>query len=487
MRTQLLACPTPGARVHIGLAGMCLIALSKPLSATLNGLSTLATTFTVPYADFAVAECLVAGGYADLCVKVQLPLTSTTQGAVAPLVAIFAPSAATSRGRRLLGMDDALLTAVATVEATNATDRAAAKSLVQWTAACAYVAAAHNLTGMFDCATLSMPLGLSSLTARLAARPWWLWDLLRVLPPTRPLTVVPHAIYKTLFTGPQKPVSPPPRSSVRRRKLLQAPAINLTAALGDARLLGALTENPFSNLVSFASLTAVYYQRGVREEAGVVCNDTGWLACGSFRLPPRAVNYSYAAYPVWARALDALLYLPTMGNGGLAVVDALTSDMPYNVSVAGDYITGRRLVADLSTCNRTALTLGADKPRNILAVLLVASTFIATLCFFCQPGQQLSFGPLFATHYNPTTGSRNDAHHRAVGRAAARLRAVGRLHAVTAVFPHGPPHALPRHLRRGAAAAPQFLRGAPCAPAPRFPIAIPRATQPSPLRRPALR
>ena len=46
----------------------------------------------------------------------------------------------------------------------------------------AYVAAAHNLTGMFDCATLSMPLGLSSLTARLAARPWWLWDLLRVLP-----------------------------------------------------------------------------------------------------------------------------------------------------------------------------------------------------------------------------------------------------------------------------------------------------------------
>jgi hypothetical protein len=44
VRGALLACSSVGARVHLGASALCLIALSAPLSSTLAGLSTLATT-----------------------------------------------------------------------------------------------------------------------------------------------------------------------------------------------------------------------------------------------------------------------------------------------------------------------------------------------------------------------------------------------------------------------------------------------------------
>jgi hypothetical protein len=393
VRDALLACSSVGARVHLGSSTLCLIALSAPLSKTLAGLSTLATTYAVPYADLAVTECLVAGGYSDKCANVRMPLTSTAQGAPRHLVVLYGSFHTSSGGgRRLLqhghpqadrrtevelALHDALLLSNASA------GRETAKRDLRWGALCAYVTRAHNLTGLFNCSTLAAPMGYPLLVGRLLARPGWVWDVLRELPATRALTVVPQTLYTALFA----------HEGGGGRRLLEQPAapaaarsttINLTEILSDSRVTSVITNNPFSKLCELATLTGVYYREGRFDVAPAVCNDTGWLACGSFRLPPSLRGN--ATLPLWARALDIILYVPTMGNGGLAVVDALTSKMPYNQTVAGDYITGGRLLHDLSACNRTALTLGPPMHRNILAVLLMAVTFIATFTLFCRPG-----------------------------------------------------------------------------------------------------
>ena len=63
VRSSILSCSSPGERTHITSAGLCLLALKPSLLSVLGGLSIASAAFTMPWDDFAVAQCLVAGGY----------------------------------------------------------------------------------------------------------------------------------------------------------------------------------------------------------------------------------------------------------------------------------------------------------------------------------------------------------------------------------------------------------------------------------------
>ena len=407
VRSALLACSVvAGTRVHVASSAWCLIALSRPLSGSLD--HALIPTFTTPYADFAVAECLITGGIRDVCVNVQMPLTSTTYGGVRTLVALFKPSPTVNRGRRLLeapeydrkvAMKYALQDAMKYALQVTDDERADAKQKLYWDSLCAFVTESHALTDVYNCSAQRAQRGYSQLISRLIARPAWLWDVLREVPFTRPLTILPQSIYDTFLSRPARFANESATTNASSRpvggdrRLLQSTqntwTVNLTSVLSDARITNAVSNNPFSNIVGFAALTGVYYKQHVYDQAAVTCNATGWLTCGRFRFPPakNATNTtSNVSFPLWVHALDVLMLIPTMGTGGIAILDAATSNMPYEQAVAGDYITGTRLVKDLSACNRTALTLGPNRPRNILSVLLMSSALVLVLSIFMRPG-----------------------------------------------------------------------------------------------------
>ena len=129
-------------------------------------------------------------------------------------------------------------------------------------------------------------------------------------------------------------------------------------------------------------MTGLYYRQQQYSKSMPACNDTGLIACVGYALPPQT---SITASNLISRAADALLMLPMLGNGGTRVVDAILSDMPYNKTIAKDYITGRRLVHELSTCDYTVLTLGTERPKNLLAVIILVGLFLVLISSFCCP------------------------------------------------------------------------------------------------------
>ena len=96
VRSSVLSCATPGARTHITSAALCLIALQPSLVGVLNGLSPLSAAFTMPWSDFAIASCLVAGGYQ---VFYRLPIGSFADGPLIQSRRMSAPACSSLRPR----------------------------------------------------------------------------------------------------------------------------------------------------------------------------------------------------------------------------------------------------------------------------------------------------------------------------------------------------------------------------------------------------
>ena len=291
--------------------------------------------------------------------------------------------------------------------------RRRSKRCIETHAWVAYTLRAHNLSlwygqeqslvELLTTGTLPMPntTRVASML-QLLQQPGWVWDSLYDSEFTHQLVHIPYAIFAPVLHNkgrrrgnssgsPQRESAvPSSRSNTsrtshsNRRRLLatdalvQTPGINLTEDIQWSLFVS----NPFSSIVEFAGVTALYYTQQQYSKAMPQCNDTGLLACVGYSMPPqtRTVPPTAISY-----AADALLMLPLLGNGGSRVLDALLSDMPYNESVAKDYITGTRLVHDLSTCDYTVLTLGTARPKNLLAIVLLVGLFLILMSTFCCP------------------------------------------------------------------------------------------------------
>ena len=213
----------------------------------------------------------------------------------------------------------------------------------------------------YNCTDGSAPEGYTRLALRLLEHPGWLWTLLREHPLTRPLTAVPQSIYDAVAKRPEGPM--------RRRRLLESGTINLTE-LGTARFLqltrklpkatcdptfapmstlihsitvackcsatatsrwSLVARNPLTAVLRMGALTGQYYRQRLYDVPPPMCpNGSNWLTCAAFRLPPPTNTSRPRPLPPWAQVVDTLLLLPTMGGGGLATLDALLSDMPYD-------------------------------------------------------------------------------------------------------------------------------------------------------------
>ena len=302
-----------------------------------------------------------------------------------------------------------------------ATARQDAKACVLAHTWVAYTLRAHNLSLWYgqEGALVDMLLSGTLLRPSLASlkqlvyRPGWLWDLLHDNEYTRQLVHIPYSIFAPMAKWWQQQ-EPPAIHNVSvipnvssgaseaskkkqsmhqsmhqsmnesmnrfgvRRLLQDTPGVNLTSDVQWSLFVS----NPFSSLVSFAGVTALYYTQQQYSKSMPACNDTGLVACVGYSLPPQR---STRATNAISQAADVLMMIPMLGNGGTRVIDAMLSDMPYNETVAKDYITGGRLVRDLSRCDYTVLTLGTERPKNLLAVVILVALFITLLSSFCCP------------------------------------------------------------------------------------------------------
>ena len=247
---------------------------------------------------------------------------------------------------------------------------------------CDHIVESYDLRDLYNCSSRRAPAGYTRLALRALSRPGWLWTMLRESPATRPFTMVPQSIYDAVGT----PKAQPHRKHTTTRRLLQD-SINLTE-LSTANW-GLLSRNPATSLLRMGTLTGQYYTQQRYDAPPPLCaNNSNWMTCAGFKLPP---SRNASTLPPWAVAVEVVMLVPTLGGSGLAAMDALLSDMPYDQATSDDYVTAHRLTKDLSACNYTALMLGPDRPRNILAVALLSVLLVALISVTCSPGGAFTY------------------------------------------------------------------------------------------------
>ena len=276
-----------------------------------------------------------------------------------------------------------------------------AKSCIQWHALMSFAMQSRGLSSFPDLypslesfKVHAQRDGTMGFASQVLMNPGWIWDILRENHYTRFSTVIPHTLYKmasgfhtTIGHQPKQEQEQQQQKQQHQRRLLQLEVqsqvitgVNFTYAVQ----WDIVIHNPFNTLVSLASVTGEYYQDQLYLSPPATCNDTGWASCANFKFPNITAT-TLATTPILLKLADLILVIPTMGIGGSKILEALISDLPYNTSVEQDYITGSRIVHELSFCNYTALTLGPTHSRNILAVCIVSVLVIYFLSIFCCP------------------------------------------------------------------------------------------------------
>lgn len=194
---------------------------------------------------------------------------------------------------------------------------------------CDYIAEAYNLGDLYNCSSGEAPFGYARLALRMLSRPGWIWTMMRETPTIRPFTEVPQSIYDAVTTRVEKTTRVKNATRASRRLLLHDTSINLTE-LNTAKW-SLLSRNPVTSVLRMGAMTSQYYTERRYDVPPPMCaNDSNWLTCAAFRLPPARNGSNATALPPWATAIDVVMLIPTMGGGGLASLDALLSDMPYS-------------------------------------------------------------------------------------------------------------------------------------------------------------
>jgi hypothetical protein len=181
-----------------------------------------------------------------------------------------------------------------------------------------------------------------------------------------------------------------------RRRLLQydeniAPTLRMPIQTCTA------LEIPLQDISAAFWDTVKYYDgniNGVKNESGVPSsmkvNDTySWL----YTLPPSKENDNEMISSGWLADMANGIVLLTSGGttDGDRLLDAFLSDIPYNETVSNNYITGRRLLTEISSCNYTTLTFGSSHQRPLIPWLLFLTFFFIMLTCLCSPSLMITF------------------------------------------------------------------------------------------------
>ena len=159
-----------------------------------------------------------------------------------------------------------------------------------------------------------------------------------------------------------------------------------TVNTGDWNFNCSTIEVPLQKITGAFWDTVAYYSVDAQRVENVsvpvsMCNlSEGISQCIGYTLPP----------PSSASSTDTLiskilLYIPTLGMGGNRVMDAVLSPMSYQEAEQNDYVTGQRILQDMGTCNFTRLTLGPEKQRNFLAILVFLVCLFTIISYACIP------------------------------------------------------------------------------------------------------
>jgi hypothetical protein len=90
--------------------------------------------------------------------------------------------------------------------------------------------------------------------------------------------------------------------------------------------------------------------------------------------------------------INNLIINPFISNtAGGQFVDAIISDISYNETIENNYITGRRVLSDLSYCNYTSLTFGPKVPKPLLPWILLLFVCFVILTSLCSLSPVISW------------------------------------------------------------------------------------------------
>ena len=337
----------------------------------------------IDFSTLAIAQCNL-GGHQNLCLNVNVPLImfSTAENSYVVLLELLSILQQPGAGRRrLLSLSPQLLFAEwmqqhashAQEECPPTDNRQAWKQCLYWTQLGAYTAEHFNLSSLHGPSLFFIQSGtFVSLLPHLYLDP----DLRAFLiaqhvPMGKPLLEMGRRL---LEMG-----RAPARHLLQQAVPVVTEPVSVSSR-GDWNLNCSSVQIPFEKITSaFWDTVHLYQQNGSTATKEETCNASlGLSHCLGYELPP---------YPQSSSSMlsQVLLYVPTLGLGGDRVLNALLSDMPYEVAQESDYVTGRRVLQDMGTCNFTRLTLGPTKQRNFLAMFCFLLVLFTVVSYTCLP------------------------------------------------------------------------------------------------------
>ena len=124
----------------------------------------------------------------------------------------------------------------------------------------------------------------------------------------------------------------------------------------------------------------------------VDCGITTTVTRGGYSLPPPSPpGAGKGGVDVLGSIADVFMMIPTGGISGRNLMDGLLSNINYEDAVANNYITGRRVLKELSFCNYTMLTLGPREMPKLLPLIVVVAIFFFIFTVLFSPHALLTW------------------------------------------------------------------------------------------------
>jgi hypothetical protein len=126
-------------------------------------------------------------------------------------------------------------------------------------------------------------------------------------------------------------------------------------------------------------------------------NDSSYNHSWMYVLPPQSMIDSAfrnkdKGNGAFGDIINNLIINPFISNtAGAQFVDAIVSDMSYNETIENNYITGKRVLSELSYCNYTSLTFGPKVPKPLLPWTLLLFAVFVILTSLCSLSPVISW------------------------------------------------------------------------------------------------
>lgn len=175
-----------------------------------------------------------------------------------------------------------------------------------------------------------------------------------------------------------------------RRLLQDDPSPTAAVNRGDWSFNCTTVQRPLTKVTNAFWSTVQFYEKGRTKAVKVNqtnnCSlNTGLSDCIGYSLPPIAQATKDEGNSLFPMISAFTLYAPTMGMGGERVLDAILSPMEYEEAVRGGFITGKRILNDMSSCNYSQVTLGGEQERSFSMIFIGMFILFQIITTMCMP------------------------------------------------------------------------------------------------------